>query len=492
MNGLPTEDDPGKSPEGDDPGKSPEGDDPGKSPEGDVRAPLFEQLEQGDARKWSRLRRALLVLQARHAISSLERPPRQREVIPHLLFVAAFAGYYWVSSAIALRNGFKKFNVFFNADCPRVIADILRGHVRVPSKNVATAHPLFALFANPPSIVLEAMLPAGSGNLPARLLCNAAAAGAAALAYRVFRRLDAPRALAVAGAAVYGLSCSEIVLGSIVETFPFVSLTLVASVLIALRTTKPMPNALGQVAAFGMNVSVLPHTLFCAPVLWFPRMRFFAWAKKTSAFLCAVVFITLALAKTQETLYPGTGYFFQKDEEATHEYRRFYAVPRTKDAFLERAHWLVPHFFGFSVVAPRPLLTRPDRFTTFMWEKKGELAEYDVFGSLTAFVWCAAVAVATASNARTLVRGTPIERSRVALFAGWLLGTFGLFTAFGDDLLLYSPLWTFHLVAWVVLGLASLKSRIGRPWLRYPAFVFVAALAANNAVFVYRMLQPYG
>jgi hypothetical protein len=161
---------------------------------------------------------------------------------------------------------------------------------------------------------------------------------------------------------------------------------------------------------------------------------------------------------------------------------------------VHRATVLVTHFFAFSIVAPRPLLTGPpDTMTTFMWEEKNRLAHYDAFGSVVVAIWCALVLVATFSNVRAFFRSDGTARARIAFLSGWLLGTLGLFWYFGDDLLLYSPLWTFHWVMWVVLGLVPLARATDHraPWFRIGGLTFVAMLALNNAVFVKRMVLQH-
>ena len=407
----------------------------------------------------ARLQDEWLTRRARRTIRALERPPIVRDLAPRLFFVGTVGVYFWIGTELERRGGFRKLNTLFNADCPRVARDMLRSHLAVPSKNVTVAHPFFVLLTNPLAVVLETRFPDAS-LAPARMLCHAAAALAVALAYRVFRILGAPRWLAGAGAAVYAFSASGLVLGSIVETFSFAALALVAGVLTALRSASPLGNAVVQVTAFGVNASLLPHTLFCAPLLWLPGHTRRQWTKKTLLFLTSAIVLTLALVKLQELLYPGAGFFFQKT--VTHEYRHYWSVPRAWGAVVERWRWLIPHFFAFAIVAPEPLFTRPpDNFISFMLVKKNLISHYDAYGTVLASVWCALCLVATASNARELVRGDATARARIVLFAGWLLGMFLLFTIFGDDLFLYSPLWTFHLVAWVVLAWS--------PWWAPPA-----------------------
>ncbi|HEX3595997.1 MAG TPA: hypothetical protein VHU80_12885 [Polyangiaceae bacterium] len=440
--------------------------------------------------KWSRLRRYWVVFRAYRAIVLLERAAATRDLVPRILFATTFFAYFSIGGYIDGHGVFKENNHFFNGDSERAIHDLLPT-IRMPSQVISLGHPLLAILVDP-FVQAFALVLRGSGNLPVLLACHVAGALAAVLAYLVFRRLDAPRALAAGAAVIYGFSCSELVFGSIAETFAFVALALTASVLVAVRTTNPLANVLVQVTAFGTNAALAPHSLLCAPVLWFPRLRFGRWLRTTLIFVVLLAVTILVLARLQELFYPGTGYFFQRN--GAEAYSRWASLPKTKEQILHRGAELASHFFAFCVVAPRPLLTEPpDSITTFMWEQKRLIAHYDVLGAIVASAWCLLLLAATAANVRAFFLGDATTRARILFFAGWLFGTFGLFAYFGDDLLLYSTLWTFHLVAWVVLGLTALGPPLERRagWFKIAAFSFVALLVLNNGVFVHRMISQH-
>ncbi|HVW28697.1 MAG TPA: hypothetical protein VHC69_25200 [Polyangiaceae bacterium] len=431
--------------------------------------------------------RFVLLRRAQRTITALQRPVEPRDRAPRLLGWLAFLVYFAIGSKIERAGAFNGDNYFFNADCVRVVANVFRADQVFLS--AVAGHPLIAILVSPLVAVLRLVL-TGTGNLPERLLCHAAAAGAVALAYRVYRAFGASRALSTWGALVYGASCSELVLGSIIETFAFVSLTLTASVLVAERTDRVLGNALASVATFGVNAALVAHALFAPPLLWLGRMRFARWAPRVLLFVVLAVALALAVAKIQELVYPGVGFFFQKD--AVTEYHPWWAIPDTRSAVSFRASRLVPHFFAYSIVAPSPLYSSDSaKMTTFM--QADRLASYDVFGKAVVTQWIVLALIAAVNNVRSLFLGDGVERSRVVLLVGWLLGAFVLFMVFGDDLLLYSSLWTFHLVTWVVLGMRRFVGSGGaqKRWAISVGFAFAAALAANNAVFVVRMLAPY-
>src|SRR5581483_5507845 len=171
----------------------------------------------------------------------------------------------------------------------------------------------------------------------------------------------------------YGASCSELVFGSILETLPFVSLAPTASLLVAARSDRVVPNALVSTAVLGTNAALAPHALFAVPLLWLGLMRFWPWLRTALLFLFALAAIALALAWLQERVYPGLGFFFQKN--AASAYQPWWSIPETKKAILHRASFLIRHFFAFSVVAPQALFS--NKWTTFMQDQNDVVAHYD-------------------------------------------------------------------------------------------------------------------
>jgi len=66
--------------------------------------------------RWIGARRLFIVLRARAAIAALERRAIEREIFPRILFFVSFLIYFWIGLEIQRRDGFKPWNIFFNAD----------------------------------------------------------------------------------------------------------------------------------------------------------------------------------------------------------------------------------------------------------------------------------------------------------------------------------------------------------------------------------------
>lgn len=124
---------------------------------------------------------------------NLRRPVRPRDRIPYVLFTSVFLVYSCLGELINEFGGFKGYNYFFNADCPRVLSDMARSHLGSTSGPAASAaHPLFVLFSNLPTAVLSRAL-GRSDQTAALLVCHGAAALAVVLFYLVLRQLNLSR-----------------------------------------------------------------------------------------------------------------------------------------------------------------------------------------------------------------------------------------------------------------------------------------------------------
>jgi hypothetical protein len=442
-------------------------------------------------RAWDVATRLVQLHRAKRVISALARPAVPRDPTAQRLALAALVVYFLIGRKIDAAGLFQQNNNFFNADCERVLNNSFHPNRYWTYTSFGSGHPLLGILVSSIVAGLELVFQ-GTGDLPARLLCHAAGAAAVAFGYLALTGFGVPRWFAACGAFVYAVSCSQLVHGSIIETFAFVALGLTSSLAFAARSENVVGNALLAVGTFGMNAAVAPHAVLMPPVLWLGRMRFLRWLRNVVLFLLVVAAVAVALAKLQDLVYPGVGFFFQRNTAA--EYGGWWAVPNTRAAVIHRSLRLVPHFFAFNVVAPTPLYSDDaSKMTTFMLESKGLIAHYDAFGATLAATWIGLSLVATVSNLRSLFRGDAALRARIVLLLGWLFGAFGLFMLFGDDLMLYSPLWTFHWIAWVAVGLAPIVTGSGQRerWARPCAFAFAAALALGNALFVTRMLARY-
>ncbi|HEX2678804.1 MAG TPA: hypothetical protein VHM19_19260 [Polyangiales bacterium] len=423
-------------------------------------------------------------------LHSLSRPRAAHVVFRRALFAGSFATYFVIGQLIHGFHGHEHWNYFFNADPPRVIADLTSAGDGPVSINAWAGHPFFVVLLNPIGGLLARCL-VDSKLLAALLLTHTAAALANVGVYELMLELDASPLTAAAAALAHASTTTMLTFGSVPETNAFATLGLVIGLWLAVRSTRVVPSVLVQTFAAGMNGALLAHALFAAPLLWFGRERFGKWLLRTLALWFGIAALGFCLFLLQRRLYPGSSPFAHDGYAA---YGSFVGA-HTLHALQLRAHRLIPHFFWFCFVAPRPLLTSaPDLITTFMWEQRRQLAHYDALGGALVVLWTCALLTAAWMSFVRVRRATPNVRRFALLTAGWSLGCLGLFSVFGDDLLLFSYFWLTHVIVFVFLGaaraLVSVPERARRA-LALAGCVVAALYAANQLTFVARVLAGY-
>ena len=416
----------------------------------------------------------------------LERPIAPRDPTPKRLFLLAFAVYWTIGEFIAEVHGHDHFDWFFNADVPRVVWDMTKTFYHAGS-GAAVAHPLFVLLnliAAPLARILDR-----SDLLAALALSHAASALGVSLFYAVLRKLAVPRWFSLSASLVYLLATSNLVFGSIPETFSFIPCALLLSIWVALSSNKPMSNAGCGVFSLALNIALLPHALFAAIVIWTQRSTFWQWCVRSARYWVCFAALAATTFYLQHRLYPEMN---PLDPGTRAAYEGYSEIPKTADALSKRGKRLLAHMVAFNIVAPRPLLREPSKITTFMWEESEAMPAYSLLGKSVVAAWLVAFAFASYSNVRRLLQVRPEVRAVTILCGGWLFGVALLFLCFGDDLLLYSECWMAHVALWVALGLGAERQWIlaRRAW-PVLAAIFVLLLAINNAQFVRNMLHHY-
>jgi len=416
----------------------------------------------------------------------LERPLVPSDPNPKRLFLLAFAVYWVIGECISEFHGHAEFDWFFNSDVPRVVSDMIETPSR-PGSVTAAAHPLFVMI----SLIAAplARLLGRSGLLAALALSHAATALSVSIFYAILRKLAIARWFALAAALVFLLSTSNLVFGSIPETFSFVPCVLMLSLWVALASTSPLPNAACGVFSLALNIALLPHALFAAIAVWSQRSTFGQFLLRAARYWACFLALAAAAFYLQHRVYPEMN---PLDTHMRAGYESYSEIPKTAHAISRRGRRLLAHMVAFDVVAPKPFLRQPRKITTFMWEENESMPAYSLLGKAVIAAWLVAFAFATYSNVRRLLDVRPDVRATIILCGGWLFGVSLFFLCFGDDLLLFSECWMAHMVLWVAVGLGA--ERNWNPARRvWPVLIslFVLSLALNNAEFVRAMLRHY-
>jgi len=411
-------------------------------------------------------------------LGRLDRPVVARDRAVWWLFFGSLALYWTIGQIFHQFHAHDVDNLLFGGDTSRVWADLTRSH-RQPTSGIAvsSAHPLFVFFFHPVTSLLARIL-GGADLLAALLVCHTVAALGNVFLYLLLRRCDLARAWAIAVTLAFAMSTAQLIFGSTTETYTFIPAATLGLAWMALNTRSILLTAPVALLPFAINLTLLPYTLLCAPVLWLGRMKLRRWAPAVLGFWVAVLVFGGAALLYQHVHYAETNFFSWSRFSAYDYYIR---KPVFKDRLLE----LGIHFFGFSVLAGKPMVYEGDasREAGFV---SNEYSTYSTVGWIAVALWALVWLSATYGNLRTLFRISRERRALLTLCAGWLVGTFGLFLFYGWELFLPSEYWTAFLLLWVGLGLHALMT--AHPALRRPltiiGVVAIALLAMNQARFL--------
>jgi hypothetical protein len=421
------------------------------------------------------------------------RPLRQRDRIPAVLFATGFIIYYSIGHLIGRFDGFdgfRYFNLFFNADPPRVVLDVANAGHSLPTIAASAAHPLLVILTNPLGGILARIC--DSSVQATLLMCHVAAALAVVYLYLLLRELSVQAWLATAGALGYVLSTTSLILGSIPETASFASFAIAAALWLSVRARGLVRLAAANVAMFGFNAALLPHALLATPVLWVGSFAPRRWFTRVAALWLLSAALCVSLYLLQRHLHPSINMFHPWGYQV---YDNFVAAPQTAADLAYRWACVGRHFFAFSMVAAEPFVTEPPQWTTtFMWHARQAIASYRHWlGIVTVGLWLVLVSAAAGAHVWHWGSMSARQRAMVVLVVTWMLGAAGFFTFFGDDLLLFSFFWMLHLTVFVTLGLSVWIARAGvsEGLPKIAAGVFLIALAIHQGTFVAQMLHYY-
>jgi hypothetical protein len=389
--------------------------------------------------------------------------------------------YFHVGRSLLHVGAFRHYNNLFNADVPRIIDDmtLVEGnHYRVK------VHPLFVLLALPPGLLLRSML--GSAELASVLLVSACGGLCIAVTGRLFERLGLRRGESMWLAVSYGLSASSLVLFSIPESYVFSALSFALALLGALGAPRLARQVGVGMFSFGILVTNLVHVAL-APLLARKSMRRGALARAGVVAGFVVVFAAL-LARLQEVIFPTASAFFRRG--ATAEESHYMVALGSLGDLLARWKILFAHLGWYNVVAPHPNVIRPPGepidWITFLPSPGHALAAgFGPAGAVASALWLPLLAWSTGVHLRWGRR-----RTETWVVVGWLGFNVVLFTIYGDDLFLYSPLWTLHLFVWVAVALRYCRERAcpAPAWALPP---LALALLFSNTRFIAQVLSVY-
>jgi hypothetical protein len=376
------------------------------------------------------------------------------------LLMAFWGLYAALGLALASTTVFNYMDVLFGTDVERVVYDL----TALGSDHAyTTVHPLFVLFFNPIGFLLAAVL---SSKITAAVAINSFFGGlCVAGAHAFFRNAGLKEFHAVAFSVALGLSSAHLFFGSVPETWTFTAFSLIVLFLLSVLR----PGRLAWFVPAGVfSLGILPTNFFQGLIVYFSslwrRSAFGVTLKKLAAFAASVLLAGAALSYLQRGLYPSSRLFFLPGSWRDSLTWYLWRLGEPAEVVI-RALRLIGYYFLFNIFAPGldvTTVTSGKALIPDIPHVSFDIGSGGVLFFACSAMWLALVVLALYAYVRWFRNRPPVLDGLV------LCGIFNfvLFTYYGSgELFIYTPAWTFLVLAWLALSLRpmlSARRKIGR------------------------------
>lgn len=347
-----------------------------------------------------------------------------------------------------------------------------------------SVHPLVLITLRPLVRFVTVFL-SDQWNLAPMLVVAAMSGLCVLMAWIFVKRATQQRTYAFIFALLLGSTTTQLVFGSLTDTYIFGSTSLIFFLLLIQakenRFSILVPAGL---LVFGITVTNIAQSVIG---LFFNKFGF----KRLARYCVVVIAAAVALTVFTSALYPNRQTFFFVPGDIAFEgnfVKPAYASPAER--LLERFKMASRAMLLYGVTAPKPLeiiANKPPRPTIDLktFDARTHIfASYKGLANIPLALWLALLA----GSFLFFVKGWR-SSPRLPLMSG-LLGSlafnFLLHMNYGTELFLYTPFWTYALVFFVALAFAEFA---GKKWFESMLSIFLVILMINNFWFIFTILR---
>lgn len=276
-------------------------------------------------------------------------------LVAFLLQALFFAYYFSLSITLEKTQIFNEFDLLFELDPPRAIADLADFH---GDHYRTTVHPIYVLLTNPGGSLLSLIV---GSKMKAALMLNAFwGALGVVLAFLFFHSFSKQLMPSLLLALLFGLSMAQVLLSAIPDTASLAVCSLIFTYILFLKGLQKKEIwykwwIVAGILSFGVTITNFAQTAICFAILVYTlqedKSKLWQLAWKYLRYGLWVVGLSVVLAGLQKLIYPSAGLFFLPN-----------ALLDEKDfsTFLIFDHPLlviqqeIKHFFLVNIVAPYP------------------------------------------------------------------------------------------------------------------------------------------
>lgn len=392
-----------------------------------------------------------------------------------LLTALLFFCVYLLFASVFNRPHYDADDVFFDAD-----GNLYRYRFTAPTYEDyywRPAHPFILLIVRPLVAALGFLF---NGNkLFAAFTLNAFVGGLCVYLVWYFVKHKAGNPLfALLVAALFGASPTQLMFGSVIESYIYLSAVALAFLVILLKDKPLYLQVIAGLTAFGITISNVAQTFIAH---FFVKRNI----KQIVVYGLIIGALVVPLSLLNNFIYPDSSPYFW--DFSTLEGEGHNQFPAT----IQRADYLARVMTLHSFVAPEPLVIRDGLPFPKVWMFRAsikkdpmQLANYEsLLGDGLSIIWAGLLilgGVLFLKNIRKQDNGFSFAFIVTVLFY------FVLHLRYGKDVFLYSTNWTYAILLFLALAWSELA---GKRWFQILLLVFVVLLMANNLGMLETMMR---
>ena len=383
-----------------------------------------------------------------------------------LLTAILFFCVYLLFASVFNRPHYDADDVFFDAD-----GNLYRYRFTMPTYEDyywRPAHPFILLIVRPLVAVLGFLF--NGDKLFAAFTLNAMVGALCVYLvwYFIKHKIGNPL-FALLIAALFGASSTQLVFGSVIESYIYLSAVALTFLVLLLKDKPLYLQAITGLTAFGITISNVAQTFISH---FFVKRNI----KQTIIYGLIVGAFVVPLSLLNNFIYPDSSPYFW--DVATLEGEGHNQFPVT----VQRADYLARVMILHSFVAPEPVIIRDGLPFPKVWMFRAsikkdpmQLANYEtLLGDGLAIIWAGLLilgGVFFLKNIRRQDNGFSLALIVTLLFY------FLLHLRYGKDVFLYSTNWTYAILLFLALAWSELA---GKRWFQILLLAFVLLLMVNN------------
>jgi hypothetical protein len=277
--------------------------------------------------------------------------------------------------------------------------------------------------------------------------------------------------------ALFGGSTSQLIFGSIIETYAFLGAVAMIFIVLLLKDKPMYMLVIAGIAAFGITISN-----FAQPV--FAHILVKRNIKQWIIFGAIVSVSVFPLSLLHNYIYPDASPYFWDFKALGWEEKNVFPVT------FQRANYLGRVMVMSSFVAPEPLLLKEYPPIMKVWMFRASIKKepmqiaqyYGWFESLTAYLWLGFVALGGLLFLKNLRKQ---DMRFPSTFIVTILFYFALHMQYGKDVFLYTANWTYAILLFLALAWQEFSDK---RWFQFSLLGFVGLMLINNTRLILFML----